>query len=662
MIPGTTLKREQMRKMEIVDLIEAITYVVCQDSPITFESFFKVFSENKVLTSKLMAALSSNGSLEIGELMEFIMQATMNQGLKLSKEYENRIRQVFQENLGENKQSMNFEEFKSCFAKGAFKEDFFVKRLFNIFDKGHSGKISLADFIETIQQFARDDNNTKISFLFKLYDKDDKGILTEDDLYEVLKAMMKENGMKIEEAELKHLADVLFKDGCTEDRSFLTLNDFKQQLERHPGLTRNLSIMITNWLVPKEEKTKSRSEKLTEKLPKQVLTRDFWNNSQNIWILFIVLANIGIMVQRVYYFRNFSMLSGSIPNIFYLISRACGRALIFNSVLILVLVLRNTITFMRRLGLGAILPLDHNIYVHKVTGTIIFFQALAHSLAHLCNFYINIQPNPVKFVQLNYQYWSDHYGKDFFEAHEDGEVYDVPPGCSLVNSSNSKVQYCPENSFPGDDLLGPAALNGTWLCQQCNMSVERGIADHLSGPWTYHEWLLTTRPHMLGMIQGMANPTGLTLMTIMFFIFICSLPCIRRRGHFEVFYFSHLLYWAYFPIIILHAPICWKWIAAPGGIWLVDKLARMANVNFGKGKTTIKAGAILPSTVTNLVINRPSRFNFNVGDWVFVNIPAVASHEWHPFTISSAPEVGDQITLHIQGVLLCIFLFNFFFV
>ena len=648
-IPGTTLTREQMKKMDLVDLIEAITYIVCQDSHVTVESFFKVFSENKVLTSKLMGILSSSGSIEVRELMEFIMQTTINQGLKLSKEYENRVRQVFQENLGENKQSMNFEEFKSCFAKGAFKEDFFVKRMFDIFDKGSSGEISLSDFIETTQQFAKDDNNTKIAFLFKLYDKEDKGILSEDDLYGVLKAMMKENGMKIEEKELKHLAKVLFEDGCTEGRSFLTLNDFKQQLERHPGLTRNLSIMITNWLVPKEKKIKSRSERLIEKLPKKALTRDFWNNSKNIWILFIVLANVGIMAQRVYYFRNFSMLSGFIPNIFYLISRACGRALIFNSILILVLVLRNTITFMRRLGLGAILPLDHNIYVHKVTGTIIFFQAVAHSIAHLCNFWINIQPNPVKFVQLNYQYWTDHYGKDFFKAHEDGEVYDLPPGCSLVNSSNSKVGDCLENSFPNKPL-GPAALNGTWLCQECDLSVPRGIADHLSGPWTYHEWLLTTRPHFLGMMQGIANPTGLALITVMFFIFFCSLPCIRRRGHFEVFYFSHLLYWAYFPLIILHAPICWKWIAAPGGIWLVDKVARLANVNFGKGKTTIKAGVILPSNVTNLVINRPSRFNFNVGDWVFVNIPAVASHEWHPFTISSAPEVGDQITFHIQGV------------
>ena len=98
-VPGMSLTREQQRKVELVDLVEAITYLVCQDSPVTFESFFKVFSNNKVLTSKLMGILSSSGSLEIRELMEFIMQTTMNQGLKLSQEYENRVRQVFQENL-----------------------------------------------------------------------------------------------------------------------------------------------------------------------------------------------------------------------------------------------------------------------------------------------------------------------------------------------------------------------------------------------------------------------------------------------------------------------------------------------------------------------------------------------------------------------------------
>ena len=56
------------------------------------------------------------------------------------------------------------------------------------------------------------------------------------------------------------------------------------------------------------------------------------------------------------------------------------------------------------------------------------------------------------------------------------------------------------------------------------------------------------------------------------------------------------------------------------------------------GHSTIHAGLRLPSKVTNLIIRRPEKFNFSPGDWVFVNISAIASQEWHPFTISSAPE------------------------
>ncbi len=60
--------------------------------------------------------------------------------------------------------------------------------------------------------------------------------------------------------------------------------------------------------------------------------------------------------------------------------------LLYNSMLILVLVLRYTITVMRELGIGAVLPLDNNIYLHKVLGYLIFTQASIHTVMHLCNF------------------------------------------------------------------------------------------------------------------------------------------------------------------------------------------------------------------------------------------------------------------------------------
>ena len=63
-----------------------------------------------------------------------------------------------------------------------------------------------------------------------------------------------------------------------------------------------------------------------------------------------------------------------------------GRAILFNTVVSLVFVLRYLMTFLRNVGLAHKLPLDHNIYFQKVVGWIIFVQAWLHTIAHLINF------------------------------------------------------------------------------------------------------------------------------------------------------------------------------------------------------------------------------------------------------------------------------------
>lgn len=57
-----------------------------------------------------------------------------------------------------------------------------------------------------------------------------------------------------------------------------------------------------------------------------------------------------------------------------------------------------------------------------------------------------------------------------------------------------------------------------------------------------------------------------------------------------------------------------------------------------RGKTYVSSGSLLASRVTHLVVRRPPLFHFTAGDYVFVNVPAIAAYEWHPFTISSAPD------------------------
>jgi len=641
--PGEIKTKEEQNRIDLVDLLEAITYLVCQENAVSSETFYKIFSTRGVAT-KVMRVLSKtpDNNSDLGELMSFVMELT--NGSKLGAEAVERLRTVFKEHLGQDKQEIVFEEFKKIVPS---KNEFFVRRIFNLFDNDKSGTITLTKFIETVQQFAKEDDDAKIEFLFQVYDTEGDGVLQEENFRDVLKACMTENGMDFEDEDVDHLANVLFMDGCKDGADHMTLDDFKEQLQRQEGLVKNMGIMITKWLVPPppSENKKPLCERMMESLPKEVFTKDYWRNNKRLWVMIIFLINIVIMCQRVYYFSSFAMLSGYIPNFFYLTSRACGKALIFNSVLILVLVLRKSITTLTRFGFSKILPLDNNIYLHKVVGTIIFVQAVCHTIAHLLNFAINIAPNPVRFIQLTYRYWEAHFGVDPYQAIIQGMSYMPPPGCELKMQNES--EYCPPDSFPEESLkkleYARGLQNKTWVCQSCN-------PDDDAYPWTYADWILTSRPHVLGLMPGMANPTGVALITILFIMFVCSLPFIRRRGHFEIFYFTHLLYWAYFALLVMHCPDYWKWLIGPFLIWIAEMSYRVISYLFGAGKTIIKAGVVLPSRVTNLIIERPPGFNFSAGDWVFIKIPAVASSEWHPFTISSAPEVSGQFTLHIRGV------------
>ena len=89
---------------------------------------------------------------------------------------------------------------------------------------------------------------------------------------------------------------------------------------------------------------------------------------------------------------------------------------------------------------------------------------------------------------------------------------------------------------------------------------------------------------------------------------------------------------------------------APATIFLGEILIRIKGSFGSHGYTYIQQGTILPSRVIHLVIKRPPSFDFRPGDWVFVQIPEIATAEWHPFTISSAPEMSDVVWLHIRAV------------
>ena len=53
--------------------------------------------------------------------------------------------------------------------------------------------------------------------------------------------------------------------------------------------------------------------------------------------------------------------------------------------------------------------------------------------------------------------------------------------------------------------------------------------------WSIYDWLLTPHHGVFGLAKGYANITGVCLIIILTIMVVCSLPIVRKSGHFQVF-------------------------------------------------------------------------------------------------------------------------------
>ncbi|XP_064547081.1 NADPH oxidase 5 isoform X3 [Drosophila montana] len=549
------------RQMDFAEQIESVAYVICgEKSQVSFKNFRDIWHTRGIL-DKLYRLIDIDGTnlISTNQVMEFISHLTNSRPRTgFDKSSLARLEQLFRNTVG-NEQEIRREEFQKIVTS---KNPFFTERVFQIFDKDNSGSISLQEFIDAIHQFSGQSADDKIRFLFKVYDIDGDGLIQHKELHDVIRHCIKENGMEFSEDQIEDLTSAMFEDADPHNSGEITYEALKNQLHKHGGLLENLSITIDRWLVPiAEEPPSGKSSRLWHTIPHQLTLAYMKNNQVFVTYLFFYIAvNLCLFISRAIQYRA--------SNGFVIIARACGQCLNFNCAWVLVLMLRHSLTYLRSRGLSSFLPLDHHVYLHKLTGITISVLSLVHTIMHLFNFSIIVINDP------------------------------------LINA----------------------------------------------GHFTIGEWLLTDRPGLFGLIPGCANPTGVALLAILIVMFVCSQPFVRRKGSFEVFYWTHLLYVPFWILTLFHGPNFWKWFMLPGLVYIVERVLRFVWMRGEHGKTYISSGLLLPSKVVHLVIKRPFNFNFRPGDYVFVNIPAIANYEWHPFTISSAPEQEDYMWLHIRTV------------
>ncbi len=99
-----------------------------------------------------------------------------------------------------------------------------------------------------------------------------------------------------------------------------------------------------------------------------------------------------------------------------------------------------------------------------------------------------------------------------------------PSGINVVPDPENFLTVNLENL--GADTISDTGYHPPGDCAETDPDCEH--------KYTAWDWLFTSKPGLFGLMGGWANPTGVALILVLTVMVICSLPCIRRSGHFEV--------------------------------------------------------------------------------------------------------------------------------
>ncbi|KAF2075461.1 hypothetical protein CYY_003242 [Polysphondylium violaceum] len=152
-----------------------------------------------------------------------------------------------------------------------------------------------------------------------------------------------------------------------------------------------------------------------------------------------------------------------------------------------------------------------------------------------------------------------------------------------------------------------------------------------------------------GSVYGL---TGHLMVLILLLMMTSSIEKIKRPM-FEIFYYTHHLFIPYFVLLCFHGyakllksdPQSWMWVIAPMLFYAIERIFRIYR---GNKEVLLAVAKQHPSKVLELRFKRDN-FTFLAGQYLYLNCPFIAQHEWHPFTITSAPE-ESFVSVHINIV------------
>jgi NADPH oxidase 5 len=385
------------------------------------------------------------------------------------------------------------------------------------------------EFIVAAQQMMAATPQEKLEFLFRLHDADGDGWIRPRELERIFHLCAAEHELMLSDAEFDQLVQAVMEAGDANRDGRIDRREFVTMIGAQPEMYHRLSDYGVSLLMP-GARARRRA---------QLPGANFRGWVRNevvlaVWVIAYGLACTLLFADAALRYRALG------ANVYVEVARGFGACLNLSAALIVIPMLRQTLTRVRQSVLGRVVPVDDAVMLHGKLGELTFLFGVLHSGAHALNIF-------------------------------------------------------------------------------------RSGVD----PWLPSYW------------------TGYILLASMLVLWIGSREVVRRSRRFELFHISHLTYFVIVAVLFVHAKHFWLWGLVPWGWFLIERSLRSRR---RRERSRLLDARLYQCDVTRLDFARPRGFVYQPGDYVFVRMPDVARHEWHPFTLTSAPEQSDRLTVHVRTV------------
>ncbi|KAG1331645.1 respiratory burst oxidase-like protein C [Cocos nucifera] len=445
--------------------------------------------------------------------------------------------------------------------------------------------ITKAEMREFWDQISDQSFDSRLQTFFDMVDKDADGRIGEEEVKEIISLSASANKLSKIQEQAEEYARLIMEELDPNNLGYIEIYNLEMLLLQVPS--KSIRIGTTN--------SKNLSQMLSQKLKpteEPNLLRRWYQRSRyflednwkRVWVIALWLAICaGLFTWKFIQYRQRAVYH--VMGYCVCVAKGGAETLKFNMALILLPVCRNTITWLRnKTKLGAALPFDDNLNFHKVIAVGIVLGVGLHAISHL--------------------------------------TCDFP---RLLHASDAA--YVPMKPFFGD-----TRPNNYW-------------------------WF----------VKGTEGWTGITMVVLMTIAFTLATPWFRRGRvrlpkplnrltGFNAFWYSHHLFVIVYILLIIHGTFLylshqwykkttWMYLAIPMIIYGTERLIRAFRSSVRP--VNILKVAVYPGNVLTLHVSKPQGFKYRSGQYIFVNCAAVSPFQWHPFSITSAPQ-DHYLSVHIR--------------